>query len=315
MSIQPENIAVIRKAGIIAVVGNAVLAIIKLVAGFISGSAALIGDGIDSTGDVLIGAMTLIVAKIISKPADPEHPWGHGRAEAIATAALSFIIFFLGAQLIVNSVTNLIDGQSPMAPSVLALIVTVISIVGKIILARSQFILGKRAGSSMIQANGKNMTGDIMISLGVLFGLIVSMLTGTGYADSIVAVAIGAWIVWTAIGIFLEANLELMDGSKDLEPYKEIFDAVASVEGASNPHRARMRRIGGLWDISFDIDVDPNLTVYDAHLIAEELEDEIRLRMEDVADIMIHVEPPGDDQDEEFGVSEEHTSSDKGSTE
>jgi len=311
VAVDQENVATIRKAGIITVLGNAVLAILKLVTGWFSGSAALLGDGIDSTGDVLIGAMTLIVAKIISKPADKEHPWGHGRAEAIATAALSFVIFFMGAQLVFNSITNLISGEQQVVPSAVALIVTVISIAGKMILARSQYILGKRAGSAMIQANAKNMTGDVLISLGVLVGLVTSMLTGSGYADAIVAIMIGAWIVWTAIGIFMEANLELMDGNKDLEPYHEIFDAVASVDGASNPHRARMRSIGGFWDISFDIDVDPQLTVLEGHLIAEEVEDEIRLRLENVADIMIHVEPPGDDPDEVFGICEKIANGEK----
>lgn len=307
MSATHESIADIRTAGVIATAGNAFLATVKVAAGIISGSAALLGDGIDSIGDVLIGAMTLVVARIISKPADAEHPWGHGRAEAIATAALAFIIFFLGAQLAFNSAVSILSGEQPQAPTMLAVIITIVSIVGKIILARTQFFLGKRAGSAMIIANAKNMTGDVLMSIGVLVGLAISTLTGSGIADRVLAFFIGLWIVKTAIGIFMEANLELMDGNKDLAPYQDIFDAVNSVEGAERPHHARMRSIGGFWDIDLDIDVDPDLTVRQGHDIAIVVEHEIRERLENIADIMIHIEPAGHDHDEVFGVSEETT--------
>ena len=313
MTKHQESIADIRAAGIIATAGNAFLATVKVAAGIISGSAALLGDGIDSIGDVLIGAMTLVVARVISNPADLEHPWGHGRAEAIATAALSFVIFFMGAQLAITSVTNLVSGQRPEAPTMIAVVITIVSILGKIILARTQYFLGKRAGSAMITANAKNMTGDVLMSTGVLVGLAISILTGSGMADRILAVFIGLWIIKTAIEIFMEANLELMDGNKDIEPYQVIFDAVNSVEGASRPHHARMRRIGGYWDIDLDIDVDGELTVSQGHDIAIAVEYEIRERLESIADIMIHIEPAGHDHDEVFGVSEETTTGDEDS--
>jgi len=294
----------IRVAAITAIAGNAALAILKIAAGTASGSAALIGDGIDSSADVLVGIITLVIVNIISKPADKEHPWGHGRAETVSTMLLSFIIFFAGAQLIVSSMSNLISGEQQFTPSAMAIIITSISIAGKILLAWSQYRLGKRANSAIIKANAKNMASDVLISLGVLAGLVISALTGSAYADTIISVLIGAWIIKTAIGIFLEANLELMDGSHDMEPYRVIVRAVNSVEGASNPHRARMRRIAGLWDIDFDIDVDPNCTVMEAHSIASQVENEIKRNLENVYDIMIHIEPCGDNAVEVFGLSE-----------
>jgi len=294
----------IRIAAIIALLGNAILAIAKITVGFISNSAALIGDGIDSSTDVLISIITLAVVRVISKPADPGHPWGHGRAETVATAFLSFVILFAGIQLIINSISNLITGEHNMVPSTMAFAVTLISIIGKLLLAWSQHVLGKRAHSSMIKANAKNMASDVLISLGVLAGLTISVITDSAYADSIIAILIGLWIMKTAIGIFLEVNLELMDGTNDKEPYRIIVEAVNSVEGASNPHRARIRRVAGFWDISFDIDVDPKSTVEDAHGIAGEVENNIKQRLENVYDIMIHIEPKGDEESEAFGLSE-----------
>jgi len=298
----------IRYAAIIALVGNVILAVAKVIAGIISGSGAMIGDGIDSSTDVVISIVTLIIVKIISKPADARHPWGHGRAETIATVFLSFIIFFAGAQLIVSSVSNLIYGGHQITESTLAVIITLVSIIGKILLAWSQHYYGKRSDSSIVKANAKNMVSDVLISSGVLVGLILSALTASAYPDLIIAILIGGWIIKTAVGIFWESNLELMDGNSDVEQYKVIIDSVAAVEGASNPHRARMRRIAGFWDIDLDIDVNPDISVMEAHKIASLVEKEIKSRLDNVFDIMIHIEPHGDDADEAYGLSEDELS-------
>ena len=299
-----EKTKYIRTAAIVALTGNAVLASLKIAAGLISGSGALVGDGIDSSADVLISIITLIIVKIVSKPADTKHPWGHGRAETVATAFIAFLLFFAGAQLIINSVSTIISGVRDTAPSFIAIVVTFISITGKILLALNQYILGKRADSAMLMANAKNMASDVMVSLGVLIGLVISNITGSAYADTIIAILIGIWIIKTAVGIFLEANLELMDGNESTEPYRVIVDAVQRVKGASNPHRARMRKVAGYWDIDFDISVDPKCTVSEAHRIASQVEKEIKRSLENIYDIMIHIEPLGDAADETFGLSE-----------
>jgi cation diffusion facilitator family transporter len=300
----------IRTAATIALIGNAVLAVLKITAGILAPSGALIGDGIDSATDILIGIITLFVVKILSKPADAEHPWGHRRAETVATAFLSFVIFFAGAQLIIDSISNLI-ADAHAVPTAAAVAVTVISIIGKILIAYSQYMLGKRADSAMIKANAKNMAGDVLISVGVLAGFLITFFTETAHADSVVAIFIGAWIIKTAAGIFIDANLELMDGNSDMESYRVIVDAVNAVKGASNPHRARMRRIAGFWDISFDINVDPKCSVSQAHMIASRVEGEIKKRLENVFDIIVHVEPSGDDTAEAFGLSEDEINNGK----
>ena len=295
----------IRAAAITALAGNAVLTVLKICAGLIVESGALIGDGIDSSTDVLISIVTLAVVKIIDKPADAGHPWGHRRAETVATIFLSFIIFFAGAQLIINSISQIISGEQRYAPSYIAFVVTLISIAGKALLAWNQRLLGKRTGSAILKANAANMAGDVLISVGVLTGFVIYELTGWDKIDAIIATFIGAWIIKTAAGIFMETNLELMDGSSDTGPYRSIVDAVDAVEGASNPHHARIRRIGGFLDIDLDIDIDPQCTVYKAHKIASNVEKEIRRRCENAYHVTIHMEPRGDRAAESFGLSEE----------
>ncbi|MDR3193252.1 MAG: cation diffusion facilitator family transporter [Treponema sp.] len=286
--------ALIRAASIAALFGNLVLGTVKIGAGIWGDSLAVLGDGIDSLVDILIALMALLVSRIISRPADRDHPWGHGRAETVATALLAFFLFFAGAQLILNSSANLILGKPRDLPGKLAIIATLISVAGKIALALVQYYFGKKADSSMLRANAKNMTGDVLLSVGVLAGLGFSIETGVAAIDSATAILVGVWVIRSAVGIFTEANLELMDGSAETESYLAVFDAVHSVEGAGNPHRTRMRRIAGLWDIDIDIEVDPNLTVSKAHRIATQVETAIKKRVEGIYDIMVHVEPSGD---------------------
>jgi cation diffusion facilitator family transporter len=298
---------IIKTASLTALAGNTLLASLKIGTGLHAGSLAVVGDGIDSSVDVLIAIMSLAVARIISRPADPDHPWGHGRAETVATALLSCILFFAGAQLILNSGGNLIFGEHREPPSAAALFVTLISIAGKLALAWSQYFFGKKADSPMLRANAKNMTSDVILSAGVLIGLALSIWLNIGLIDSVIALLVGLWVIKSAIGIFIEVNMELMDGSSGSESYRRVFDAVHSVEGAGNPHRTRMRRIAGLWDIDIDIEVDPDLTVSEAHKIATRVEGAIKGRVEGVYDIMVHVEPAQEDKGhkkEGYGLSE-----------
>jgi cation diffusion facilitator family transporter len=296
---------IIKTASYTALAGNTLLAAVKIGSGIHSGSLAVLGDGIDSSVDVLIAIMSLIVARIISRPADQDHPWGHGRAETVATALLACILFFAGAQLILNSGRDLLFGGRREVPAPLALAGTIISIGGKALLAWSQYLFGKKAGSSMLRANAKNMAGDVILSAGVLAGLGLSMLFHIGQIDSAAAILVGLWVIKSAVGIFLEANAELMDGGSNGEFYRAVFNAVRSVEGAGNPHRVRMRRIAGLWDIDIDIEVALDLTVSEAHQIATTVEQAIKERVEGVYDIMVHIEPAGySHRREGYGLNE-----------
>ncbi|MDR1857835.1 MAG: cation diffusion facilitator family transporter [Treponema sp.] len=302
---QADKVRLIKIASLTALFGNIALAAIKIGTGIYAGSLAVIGDGIDSSMDALIAVMALIVAKTISRPADEDHPWGHGRAETVATTLLSCMLFFAGGQLVLNSARDIIFGAQREVPSLAALVVTVVSIAGKLLLAWSQHLFGKKADSPMLKANAKNMSADVLLSAGVLIGLGLSMILGIGVIDSWAAALVGLWVIKSALGIFMEANLELMDGGSYRAYYQVVFEAVNSVEGAGNPHRVRMRRIAGLWDIDIDIEVPPNKTVIEAHWIAYKVENAIKARVENVYDIMIHVEPEGNLENEGYGLSEE----------
>ena len=295
---------IIKIASIIAIAGNLLLAVLKISAGLYAGSLAVLGDGIDSSMDVLIAIMTLLVSSVIAKPADKNHPWGHGRAEAVATALLSMILFFAGGQLILNSLQNLIAGAKSEIPGTFALTATIISIAGKTLLSWTQYLFGKKADSSILKANAKNMAADVLTSIGVLIGLGFSMLFNISTIDLIVAILVGLWVIKNAISIFWETNIELMDGNKDDEFYRLLFEAVNSISEAGRPHRARMRRIAGFWDIDLDIEVEPSLTVAQAHEIANKVENAVKARIDRIFDIVVHIEPKGNEQVEVYGLTE-----------
>ncbi|HOV94142.1 MAG TPA: cation diffusion facilitator family transporter [Spirochaetales bacterium] len=300
-----ERTGVIKKASWIALAGNTVLAVAKVVAGLLSGSLAVLSDGIDSTTDVLIAIMTLGAGRISAKPGDKEHPYGHARAETIATTVIAFVLFTAGAQVLINAVTAIFSSAPETMPTTLGLWVTIVSIIGKSLLTWSQFHYGKIANSSMLIANGKNMRGDIVTSAGVLVGLILTYLTGIPVLDKVLAALVALWIIKNAVSIFMESNMELMDGSSDTGPYQVLFKAIHEVPEAGNPHRVRIRKSGSLLMVDLDIEVDPGMKVKDAHVIARRVEKAIKKSMPEVYDVIVHIEPQGNVEDEKYGLTPE----------
>ena len=303
----------ISLAGSIALIGNLALAITKLVMGFLSSSMAVIGDGIDSSTDVLIAIVTLVIGKIITIPSDTEHPWGHARAETTATLALSFIIFFAGAQLVLQSAQKIIINDYTEQTSMIALYAAVISIIGKTILAFIQYRLGSIADSQIVKANAMNMKNDIIMSASVLIGLILSKIFKAPILDPIIALVVGLWVIKNAAELCIEMNTELMDGNVDKEIYKKLFEAVSNAKQVYNPHSARIRKMASSFDIDLDVEVEPSMTVYEAHEIIEKLEESIRKEIPDIYAVTIHMEPLNSSchqPQEEFGLSPDNLQKD-----
>ena len=304
---QNTRTEIMRTASFIALGGNLLLCILKLTVGLITGSLAVLGDGIDTTTDVGIAVMAVLVSFVINKPSDSRYPWGRQRAETIASMVLAFIIMFAGIQLFIASINKLIQvykGALLPMPQRIAIIVTVISIAGKLLLALNQYFLGKKAQSLMILANARNMVNDIVISSSVLIGFIISLLFHAPYFDPLVALIVSCLIIKSAVTLFIELNVELMDGNTNKQLYERLFSAVATIPEVKNPHRARIRKMANLWDIDLDIEVDGSMPVSEAHNIAEKTSLVIRQALGNVYDIVIHIEPYNSDREGEcYGLS------------
>jgi len=304
---QNTRTEIMRTASFIALGGNLLLCILKLTVGLITGSLAVLGDGIDTTTDVGIAVMAVLVSFVINKPSDSRYPWGRQRAETIASMVLAFIIMFAGIQLFIASINKLIQvykGTLLPMPQRIAIIVTAISIAGKLLLALNQYFLGKKAQSLMILANARNMVNDIVISSSVLIGFIISLLFHAPYFDPLIALIVSCLIIKSAVTLFIELNVELMDGNTNKQLYERLFSAVATIPEVKNPHRARIRKMANLWDIDLDIEVDGSMPVSEAHNIAEKTSLVIRQALGNVYDIVIHIEPYNSDREGEcYGLS------------
>jgi len=294
----------ITNASWIAIFGNAFLSISKIVVGLISGSLAVVSDGIDSATDIVTSMITLLTARIIAKPPDMGYPYGYERADTIAAKTLSFVIFFAGAQLGISTVVKIIGNQQQQLPSTLALYITGISIVGKFLLSRCLARVGKKTQSPMLIVNAKNMQNDIIISGAVLVGLFFTFILHLPILDSLTALAVSIWIMKVAFEIFMQTNTELMDGLKSPAIYKKIFAAIDSVKDAANPHRVRVRQLGNMYMMDIDIEVNGSMSVFEAHKVAHEVEERIRKDIDNIYDMMVHIEPAGDNAaNERFGVT------------
>jgi cation diffusion facilitator family transporter len=157
----------------------------------------------------------------------------------------------------------------------------------------------------MLIANGKNMRNDILISFSVLVGLLFTYQFNLPLVDLITALAISIWIMRDAFSIFMESSIELMDGVEDSTVYFRIFEAVEQTSGAYHPHRVRLRKHAEQYVIALDIEVDPEIKISEAHQIAKQVEENIKEKVGNTFDVMVHTEPYGNIETEQFGISPE----------
>ncbi len=299
----PQKEKILIKTSWISTIGNAVLCLAKIIIGLISGSLAVLSDGIDSATDVVISIVMIFTARIMNRPPSRKYVFGYEKAESIATKILSLVIFYAGVQMMISSIQQVFSSERTEMPAMIAIYVTVFSIFGKLGLAFYQMQQGKKINSSMLIANAQNMKNDVIISIGVLLGLFFTFMLRMPILDAVTGLIISLFIIKTSVSIFMDSNVELMDGVKDISVYEKIFEAVERVAGVSNPHRVRSRLIGNMYLIALDIEADGNITLLEAHDLAQEVENSIKERVENVYDIIVHVEPVGKCHvEEKFGI-------------
>jgi len=294
----------IKRSSLVGIIGNGLLAILKLIVGVMTHSAAVVADGIDSASDIVTSIITYYAGTVSDMPPDKEHPWGHSRIETISSKLISMLILFAGIQLVITTVKDLINNTVYELPGNATIVVTVISMISKALIASYKFKVAKRIDSEMIRADAINMKNDIYLSATVLIGLGVMYTTGLYIVDTIVGVLLGIWIIKTGVELSLQSNAELMDSFDNPDPmYKKLFAIVEKNHGAFNPHKARIRKINNMFVINLDIEVDYNLNVEEGHKIAKAIQKEVHKEFVSVYDVLIHVEPKGNVEEEQFGLS------------
>ncbi|MFN3692308.1 MAG: cation diffusion facilitator family transporter [Fervidobacterium sp.] len=303
-SVNADNVGKkLKQISLFAVLLNLVLAILKVTVGLLFKSMAVLADGIDTSTDILTSSTVLISTIVSQKPADKEHPYGHHKAENIGAKVISFVIFYAGITLFIESAKRLITGNYEVISGILPLLAALLSVLGKFTLFVVEYSAGKKYKSRSMVAEAKNMRNDIMMSGLVFLGVILNKI-GLFWMDPVVGIIMSGIIIKVAWNVFEENAHELMDGLKEEEMwiYERVFNACRTC-GASNPHKVRIRKIGGKFDIDMDIEVDSNMSVKEAHDITKCIKRAL-CDASEIYDVVIHVEPEENDEKEPYGWSE-----------
>lgn len=277
-----------KKAGIIGMIGNIFLLIIKSFIGFVSHSQAMIADSANSAGDIFASLMTFIGNKIASEPSDETHNFGHGKAEYVFSLFISLSMMFVAGKLLIDSIVNLING-SQFIFSWFLVVVCVITILVKFFLFIYTKYLYKNNQNLLLKANMSDHRNDCVLTSFTLISILLS-LVNIYWFDAVVGIGISAWIFYTGCKILIESYNVLMDKSLDTKTNDLILDLIDSYKEIKNVDEIYSSPVGYQYIVTITIYLDGNMSTFESHGIADSLEKNIE-GLENIAKAIIHVHP------------------------
>lgn len=286
----------IYRVTFVGLVVNLVLSLLKLAAGVVGRSGAMVADAVHSFSDLATDIVVIAFARISAKPRDTDHDYGHGKYETLATIIISIALGVVGAGILVNSIRGIrtvIDGGLLPRPGAVALVAAVVSILVKEILYRYTVRVGRRIDSPSVVANAWHHRSDALSSLGTLLGIGCAFFLGDKWriADPIAALIVSVFIFKIAFDLIRTGLGELLEQSLPEEVEKEILGIVAANPRVREPHNLRTRRIGAAIAIEVHVRMDGKMTVEESHELTVEIEQRLRERFGEGTMIAIHVEP------------------------
>ena len=289
---ESEFTRVANRVAFVTIFENVLLALGKLIAGLIGHSSAMISDAVHSASDVFSTIVVLIGVKLSSKESDKEHPYGHERLECVAAIVLAVVLLLTGLGIGYDAIKNILGGnyKELTAPTVLALVAAIISIVAKEAMYWYTRYYAKRIDSSALMADAWHHRSDALSSVGALIGIGGAML-GYPVMDSIASLVIFFFIAKAAYDIFKDAIDKMVDHACDEETEKAIYDAVLEQEEVLGIDMLPTRIFGNKIYVDLEIQLDENYTLKKAHDIAEEVHEHIEQNFPKVKHIMVHVNP------------------------
>lgn len=282
-----------KKASTLGIIGNIFLLIIKGIIGIITQSQAMIADSLNSAGDIFSSLMTYIGNKIASQPCDDDHNLGHGKAEYIYSMLISIIMIFMSLLIIKEGTETLITKKTYVFSKWL-IIVCIVTIIIKLALFIYTYNIGKKHKNLLVKANAKDHINDCILTTGNLISCIFA-LNNIYILDGIVGIIIGIWILITGLKIFKESYDVLMDKAISEEARQEVYKIIKRHKEIKKINHFNSTPIGYLYQISFTIFVDGNLTTFESHEIADNLEKEITKEIDEIFLTIIHVNPIKDE--------------------
>lgn len=280
------------KASLFSILGNIFLSLFKLLSGIIGHSHAMISDSIHSISDVLSTVVVMIGFKISSKDIDDEHPYGHERFECIASLILAFMLFGVGILIGYEGIIKIVTGKYKVIaiPTLLPLSAAIISIITKEIMYLYTKKCAKKINSDSLMADAYHHRSDSLSSIGSLIGIGASIL-GFPICDSIASIIICMFIVKVSIDIFKETIDKLVDKSADITMINNLKHEILDNKEVLNIDLIKTRLFGNKIYADIEIAVNKDLSLVEAHNIAEDIHDHLEKKYLNLKHCMIHVNP------------------------
>lgn len=279
----------IKSVTYLGIVINVTLTVVKVVIGLLSGSLALLADGIHSLSDIATDAVVLLGLRLSSKDPDQHHPYGHGRAETFSAGLVALILIVVGGGMIYHA-TMAIAREERTTPRFGVLIVAMFSIAAKEWLYRVTQKAAIRSNSPALYANAWHHRSDAFSSIAVVIGFI-SLKFGFGHGDQTAAAAVGLMIIFVGVRVIGDCLRELAESAIDTDTIEHIKKIINSYSSIRHWHKLRTRTVGREVFIDLHILVDPELNIAAAHEIAERLENALHEEISRPVNITVHIEP------------------------
>jgi len=260
----------------------------------------LLADALHPTSDIVGSVVVLFGVKIASKPPDKEHPYGHGKAENIASIIVALLLIMVGVELSISS-AKVFFGETPQAPGTLALYVIVFSIIIKELLFHYKNYLGKKYHSTALIAEAWHHRSDSLSSLAALIGIGAAMigeafqLSYLLYGDAIAGILVSLIVIKVGYDLAKESSIVIMEKVLDNEETKQYEQTVNAIQGILRIDEILARTHGSYVVIDIKVSVDPEITVKQGHDIAKNVKQNLMDEYQEIADVLVHVNPYIDD--------------------
>ena len=270
---------------------NVTLTVAKFLAGFFGHSQALIADAVESLADIFSSIIVWRGVVVANKPADEEHPYGHGKAEPLAAATVSAMLLLAAGMIAYHSLHGIL--QPRIAPSAWTLILLVVVIVVKETLFRFVLHAAAHAESSAVETDAWHHRSDAITSAAAFVGISIALVGGKGYenADNWAALVAAFVIAFNGWRLLRPAFNDLMDRSPDRVVIEQIKKIAATIPGVDRVEKCHVRKMGWQLYVEMHVEVNPQMTVLRSHEIAHAVKDHVRDAMPAVRDVLVHIEP------------------------
>lgn len=280
------------KAFKVAVTANSILTVLNVIIGLTSGSYALISEGAHTLSDIVTSIIAYAGFHYAQKPADDEHPIGHGRAEALSGLTIVVFLMVVAWEIIQGAIEKIINPSLITVPEPSAAIMAILGIIINLIVSQYIIHLGKKINSPAIVADGKHQRTDIFASVAVLTGVIASNM-GYPILDPIIALVIGGLILKTAFEIGKENIDHIMGKVPSPDFIKQIEKVANETPHVSNAHNIKVDYLGSYAAVTLHIELDGNMTLNESHTIVHRVQDNIIKEIPEIKYVMVHSCPIG----------------------